>query len=198
MNNPYQSPIAEARTEELVAALAAIGPLKTMIQTLRIIVVALAIGVVVFAGYTIYANAGKPLALGTNLVGTIGLAMLGFGALQGVLGVVLPPLVFRNMPVQPAAAAHFAAHGPETAKILGIQQRIMTATIIGGAMLEGGAFANLVAFMMAQDLVNLAAAGVLLLGILMYFPLPGRCERKIAAELRRLKEDDSLRPAIRA
>jgi len=193
MNNPYHPPIADTRGEELVAALAASAPLQGMIRTLRIIVAALAIGVVVFAGYSIYANPGQPLALGTNL-DTLGWAMLGFGALQGVLGLVLPPIIFRKLAAQQAALAPFAKHGPEMLKVLGVQQRIITSTIIGCAMFEGGAFANLVAFLTGRDLANLAAAGVLLLGILAHFPLPGRCERTIAAELRRLNEEKALRP----
>ena len=191
MSNPYQSPMAETRAEEHVEALRAQAPLQGMIRTLRIIVAALAIGVVVFAGYTVFANLDKPLGLGTNL-DTLGCAMLGFGALQGVLGLVLPPVIFRNRRAQPQALAPFAEHGPETLKILGVQQQIVTSTIVGCAMFEGGAFANLVAFLLQQDLANLAAVGVLLAGILAHFPLPGRCERIIVAELRRIKEEEAL------
>ena len=194
MSNPYDSPIAETRTEEQAEALRASAPLQGMILTLRIIVIALALGVVVFAGVAIVLNLDKPVAFGANL-DTLGLAMLGFGALQAVLGLVLPPVIFRSAPAQQAALAQYAKHGPQTLRILGVQQRIITSTIIGCAMFEGGAFANLVAYLTSQSVANLAAAGVLLLGILAWFPFPGRCERKIAAELRRMNEEEALRPA---
>jgi hypothetical protein len=197
MSNPYQLPIAETRAEELTEALRANQPLQGTILTLRIIVASLAIGVVVFALYAIFANLGKPLGFGTTR-DTLGLSMLGFGALQAALGLVFPPVIFRNMAAQPERLAPFAKHGPETVKILSVQQRITTATILGCAMFEGGAFANLVAFLLGNDLANLAAASVLLLGILAHFPVPGRCERKIAVELRRMKEDEALRPKVPA
>lgn len=192
MSNPYQSPIAETKAEELAASLAANEPLQRMIRTLQIIVVALALGVIVFAGYAIYSSAGKPLALGGSLT-MLGIFMLGFGATQAVLGIMLPAVVFRVMSAPAAAAGQFAVHGPQTAKILGIQGRIQTATIVGCAMFEGGSFANVMGYLTEGDLLNLIAAGVLLLGILFHFPLPGACERRIAAELRRMKEEEGLR-----
>jgi hypothetical protein len=193
MSNPYQSPLAQAKGEELAATLAALPPLQGMIRTLRIVVAALALGVIVFAGYAIYSQAGKPLALAGRL-DTLSLIMLGFGASQAVLGIVLPAVVFRAVTAPAAAAARqFAALDPQTAKVLGIQMRLQTATIVGCAMFEGGAFANLVAYLFAGDLLNVIAAGVLLLGILCFFPLPGACERRIAAELVRQKEAEGLR-----
>jgi hypothetical protein len=192
MSNPYQSPVAETRTEELAASLSANEPLQRQILTLRIIVVALAIGVIVFAGYAIFSRADKPLVVGANLA-TLGITMLAFGATQGVLGMVLPAVIFRHAPVPAAATAQLASYDSQTAKVLGIQARIQTATIVGCAMFEGGAFANLVAYMTEGDLLNLVMAGVLLLGVLFYFPLPGACERRIAAELRRMKEEEGLR-----
>jgi hypothetical protein len=192
MSNPYESPIAETKAEALAESLTGNEPLQGLIRTLRIIVAALALGVIAFAGYAIFSRIGQPRALGGNL-DTLGVIMLGFGATQGVLGIVLPAVMFRAVPVPAAAAAQFAVHGPETAKILGIQARIQTATIVGCAMFEGGAFANLTAYLTQGDLLNLIAAGVLLLGVLVHFPLPGACERRIAAELRRMKVEAGLR-----
>jgi hypothetical protein len=90
--------------------------------------------------------------------------------------------------------SQFAQHSPEAQRVLAIQGRIQTATIVGCALFEGGAFANLVWYMNTGELLHLAMAGLLLLGILARFPLPGACERRIADELRRQEEGASANP----
>ncbi|MCI0357125.1 MAG: hypothetical protein L0211_01400, partial [Planctomycetaceae bacterium] len=110
----------------------------------------------------------------------------------GLLGTILPGIVFRLVKPNPAMARQSAASSPELARVLMIQNRIQTATIIGGALFEGGAFANLFWYYTQADLLHLAVAGLLLLGILARFPWPGACERKIENELRREREEASF------
>jgi hypothetical protein len=192
--NPYQSPAVPSGKAVTPDELSALGPLRQAILTLRIIVVALALGVLVFGAITIAHNLGQPQSLGGKL-DVVALAMLGFGLLCGAQGIVLPGILFRFVArPNPALLSQFAQHGPEVARILTIQSRIQTATIVGCACFEGGAFANLVWYMNSGELAHLALAGLMLLGILARFPLPGACERRIADELRRQNEEASLKP----
>ena len=149
-----------------------------------------AIGVVVFGVVTIVENAGQPQTFGK--LDTVGWVMLGFGLLVGAQGIVLPGVLFRFVKPSPAMVNQFGQHGPEAARVLVIQSRIQTATIVGCALFEGGAFANLVWYMQNGELTHLAMAGLLLLGILARFPLPGACERRIADELRRQEQQTEL------
>ncbi len=184
MTNPYQPPQVDTQLPGAATDLAALPALRGQIMVLRIIVLAMALGVVVFGIITIVDNSGQPQTFGGKL-DTTGLAMLGFGLLCGLQGIILPGILFRFVKPNPAMANQFAVHGPEVAQVLTIQSRIQTATIVGCALFEGGAFANLVWYMNSGELTHLALAGLLLLGILARFPLPGACERRIADELQR-------------
>ena len=188
MTNPYQPPQFDPRSPVAKADLADLPPLRQQIRVLRIIVTALAIGVIVFGVFTIFHNLGRPQALAGKL-DTTGLIMLGFGLLCGLQAIILPGILFRFVKPNPAAANQWAVHGPEVARVLAIQSRIQTATIIGCALFEGGAFANLVWYMNTGELMHLAMAGLLLLGILARFPLPVRLRaanrRRTAAAGRR-------------
>jgi hypothetical protein len=165
-------------------------PLAQQIQVLRILVAAMALGVVAFAGYTIYHNLGKPIVLAGKF-DSLNVLMLVFGATALATGLVIPPIIFRSAARTPSVG-NPAALEPGVAPILTVQARIQTATIVGCALFEGGAFGNLVAYMQNAELLNLILAGVLLLAILARFPLPGACEQRILDELRRAKEQAAL------
>lgn len=173
------------------------APLSQQIRVLQIIVFALAMGLFVFAGVATGQSFGKPQTLAGKFE-PMNVAMLAFGGVALVMGIVLPGIMFRQIQVPTAAQAQFAAHGPEVARVLGVQMRIQTATIIGCALFEGGAFANLVAYMTTQELLHLIVAGVLLVGILARFPLPGATRERIDRELLRMKEEEGLRPSHRS
>jgi hypothetical protein len=168
------------------------------LATLRIIVVALALGPLVFAGYAIAQNAGKPHALAGPLDAQ-SVVLLGAGLLLLGLGLVVPRIVFaagRN--VKPTYSpvgmtreqAEFVT--PELVRIDGILQRIQSATIVGCALFEGGAFANIVGYMQTRELLHLVLASVLVLGVLSCFPTKGSFERRIEDELRCMQDADAL------
>jgi len=193
MSNPYQPPATEISLAPTGLGLSAMAPLRGAILTLRIIVVALALGVIGFGVFTLVKNAGKPHTFAENLDST-SVIMLVFGLVDGFLGIVLPSVLFRFVKPNAAMAAQFAVHGPEVVRVLSVQGRIQTATIVGCALFEGAAFANLYAYLVRPELLNLLMAGLMLLGILARFPLPGACERRIEDELRREREEAGLRP----
>lgn len=170
----------------------AIGPLRQQVRTLQIVVAALAMGVLAFAGVAVYINLGKPQVFAGKLE-PMNLMMLAVGGLMLVLGSVLPIFIFRKAAPHPALLAQLAAHPPEVQRVLLVQARLQMATILGTAMFEAGAFANLAAYFITPELLNLLAAGVLLLGILSRFPLLGPTIDRIERELQRMKEEEGLR-----
>ncbi|MDX1948528.1 MAG: hypothetical protein SFU86_24290 [Pirellulaceae bacterium] len=168
------------------ATRAALAP---RILTLRIIVVALALGVLSFALVSIQLNASKPQLVGQQL--SIPFLVLGLGAIPA--GMLLPALIFRSAMQALAKRISPDESASEIDLASAILGNLQTSTIIGCAFYEGGAFANLVQYMTAVELVHLGLAFMLLLLILTRFPWPGRVEEIIAGEIRRLKEEAGLR-----
>jgi hypothetical protein len=167
-------------------------PLRLQIMTLRIIVVALAMGVIVFGTYVVARNIGKPHFLAEKL-DTVSLVLLGMGLATLLLGIVVPSLFFANRRGSPLTPAALATYDREAAKVFGILGRLQTATIIGCALFEAGAFANLYGYMETRELLHLGIASVLTMGILARFPFELSTVQRIEEELRRLKEEEGLR-----
>jgi hypothetical protein len=110
-----------------------------------------------------------------------------------VMGAVLPAVIFAAGRGSPQSAPSALAKTPEAARLLSIQQRIQTSTIIACALFEGGAFANIFGYSMTRELLHLILAGVLILGILSRFPMAGSYQRRIDDELRRMQEQDAFK-----
>src|SRR5262245_3646102 len=87
---------------------------RGQLRTLRIIVAALALGVISFAAVTIAQNIGKPQILAGRLE-PLQLGLLAVGLVTLLLGVFIPPVVFassRNSPPQiPPHLIHNPEHG---------------------------------------------------------------------------------------
>src|SRR5438093_10292524 len=162
------------------SSVAAGGPL----MTLRIIIFALAMGVTTFAGFAVSQNINKPHTIAGKF-DTQGLMFLAMGFIALPLGIILPRVIFaasrraRAMNMPPGVT-------PEQLSMLTIQQRIQTSAIIGCAIFEGAAFANIMGYMQTREIVHLALAGALLVGILAHFPTAGSYERSIDDELRQM------------
>ena len=167
-------------------------PLAQQVNVLRIIVASMALGVLAFAGYAIYANLGKPVVLAGKLE-PLNFVLLAVGVATLILGFVLPPIIFRAAAGNPPPGLS-ASLDPAIAPLLAIQARIQTATIVGCALFEGGAFANVFGYMQSGESLHLILAGVLLLAMLAHFPLSGTSEQRILDELRRDKEQAALGP----
>jgi hypothetical protein len=152
------------------------------------------LGVISFAAVAISQNLGQPLILAGQL-DSLQLTLLTIGAVTLLLGVFLPPVIFASSrgslhPLQP-----HKIQNPNDGRRLAIQQRVQISTIIGCALFEGGAFANLVGYMQTRELSHLVLAAVLLLGILARFPTAASYERRIDSELRRLVDEDAFKQA---
>ena len=166
----------------------AAGALRPILKNLRIIVLAMAMGVLAFGAFSVFQNAGKPQLLGQKL----SLPLLIFGLVALPAGLLVPAFVFRSG-MNRLAGMPPAARPKDEVNLAGaILQQIQATTIIACAIWEGGAFASLLQYMTAVELVHLIVAGVLLLAILTRFPWPGRCEQIIASEMRRMNEEQGL------
>ncbi len=72
-------------------------------------------------------------------------------------------------------------------------QLFLTKTIIGAALLEGGAFGNLVAFMIEGQIYSIILAVLFLLGILIGFPTRRGLAEWLETQLRRVQEIHDLK-----
>lgn len=177
--NPYLDPDApDAATGAVVAG----GTLTGFIKTGQIIAFALAMGLVMMTlvlGYITFSSTGEeqPISVlpgpdddwilpGVGIVAFLGSAM---GA------IVVPPTIRRS------AAASFAAKGERVDLHTGAEVKItpglqmllggyFSAMLIGQALLEGAATANLILMVLDEQLLHIGIAAICLVGMLMQFP----------------------------
>lgn len=145
--------------------------LRGSLQTLRIIVFSLIMGVTVFTGYGVISQMQKgpqppqPAAAQVQFPITH-IAALGCGVVFAVIAFILPPFIagpkVETDKTDPREVAIVQAVGA-------LQMR----TIIGCALLDGAAFFNAIWVQMDFSLPNLAMVAVLLLLIAVHFPLAG-------------------------
>jgi len=162
--------------------------LAVMVRTAQIIVGALVMGVLTFGVVVVSGLAGGGGAQGNTLT----LLAVGFAAAALVLCLLVPNL-FASAQRRKIAAGTWgstSAPGPAPDSDAGkLAMLYQTKLIIGAAMLEGGCFLGLVAYMLERQWPSLAMAGVLLLALIAHLPTYGRVEAWIEDQLRRVQED---------
>jgi hypothetical protein len=135
---------------------------------LQIVVSAMVIGVLGFAGGAILIVLQKP-PQGT----TLSYVAVGFGALTVILHAVVPAFVERaalaNQPVGSGAESLLRVY--------------FTRTIVAAALLEGGAFMSLAAVMIEHQRWVLGVAAVLLVLMVMQFPSRTRIEQWVETRM---------------
>lgn len=156
--------------------------LAPTLLNLRIIVLALCLGVSTFAGFSIYQKLPPAAAegpqqiwpplpqLGPKGMTPVHVAALLFAGVAATLAFVLPPFLGRlqtDPGVDRASAIHQAA------------QIMHQRTIVACALLEGAAFFNIFCFFTTDSIYNLAMAGILVLLLVLRFPLSGAYFSKI-------------------
>ena len=154
--------------------------LRPLVMTLRIIVIALAMGVTFFAIFAAAHNAGKPLALGTK----VNYLFLAIAGPMFVAGFVVPRLLPNGT---------LPGDQDDAAAIQAIFVPLQTATIVGCALFEGAAFANLVVYLQDGELVHLAVSGVALLCILAHFPIASRIEQRIEEQMQARRDEQQFK-----
>lgn len=113
-----------------------------------------------------------------------------------VPGVVVSTACQRMAQHQPAqTAVEQAAAEQDERQLLPIY---LTKTIIGAAILEAGAFANLVAFLLEGQVYSLGLAILCLLGIVVVFPTQRGVSEWLEAQIRRINEFRAAGPRHRS
>ncbi|MFN0019507.1 MAG: hypothetical protein ACKVP0_14705 [Pirellulaceae bacterium] len=156
-------------------------------MTLRIIVIALVMGVTVFGIFAAVQNAGKPQTFGTN----VNYLFLALAGPLFIAGFVVPRLLPKGGTVEPTEATKNEPE--EAAAIQAAFVPIQTATIVGCALFEGACFANLLAYFQDAELVHLVVAGIGLLFILLHFPLGRRIEEQIEDQLQGQRDQQQFK-----
>jgi hypothetical protein len=151
-------------------------------RVLQIIVFALAMGASTFLVVVLVMPA--PEQLNETLIWP----GVGFGVLQIVLAVVVPQIILRQQR-QAAIKGQALVRGPSpTSEVANLLSGLQVRRIIAGALLEGAAFFNLVAYMQGRQAVSLAMAAALIASLVTLFPLRSLVEQWVESELRTVRE----------
>lgn len=142
--------------------------MNQQVRAMQIITLALAMGIVVFAVVLLTVIRPEPREDEPMFV-YLG---VGFGLIATVAGFLVPRLVASQLPTS--------------------LQTYQTTLIVGAAVFEGGAFFNLMAYMLEGQIVSVAIAGVLMLFILLLFPTVGRVQEWLTNRERREKEHEAF------
>ncbi len=137
--------------------------LAPSVLPLRIILIGLVSGVIVFAGIAIYlVNFAGNGPLGP-MNGMMTWVTLGFAAIIGVMQAFVPNAIV-------SAARQRLAQTTELAELAGLIMAHRTKTIVAAAMCESVAFMTLIAYVLEGDLAMLALAALFTLMIFARFP----------------------------
>ncbi|MCG6156840.1 hypothetical protein [Rubinisphaera margarita] len=137
-------------------------------RTILIITFSMIMGVVMFAVVT-FLIAEPKAQPDDNLISYV---MAGLAVLCLAAATVVPGVIVSTLETQKSSADE----QPDYMTYLGIYQ---TRTIIQYALLEGGAFANLVAVFVEGNRWSLMVAGALLFVMIIQLPTPGRIDNWI-------------------
>jgi hypothetical protein len=164
-------------------------PLQPFVLTLRIIVTALALGVVAFAAATTVIrsmdNAG-PQPAGLQF---ITLMALGFTPVAFVISRIVPAVMTKTARAK-LQSNDLGAFKSETELLAG---QYISNNIVAAALLEGTAFFNLVAYMIEGHPLSLGLGVGLALAIMSMFPTRERMANWIAQQTRLIGEEKMLR-----
>jgi len=137
---------------------------NTAVFAMQVIVVALAGGIVMFAGYVSFQQGLDFDDLGVKgYFSRLAIAM-------GVVGLLLSRVVPRFLPREGPLASNVVAKPGEA----GLRQRLLAGMtlrlVVGAALCEGMALLNIAALMIEQSIPCLGMALLLMLAVLVLFP----------------------------
>jgi hypothetical protein len=162
-----------------------------VVRTTQIIVVALCLGIASFGLYVIVAGEdGKEAKAEMLTYMSLGMAVVCAG-----MSLVVPRTIVAANRRQIADGTWHPQNSQtripdsDAGKLAAVYQM---KTIVGGAILEGAAFFALVAYMIEGHIMSLAVAGVLLLGVLSFFPTTGRVADWVQEQQRLVEEHRQL------
>ena len=172
------------------------GEIDEVLRTQQIIIGALATGVLFFLVIVTVFLGARVQPFDTTAM--ISMVMAAFAVSSLPLRLFVPGLVVRSSCQRIAdgtwAAGRRQPHMPvpetDEGKLAAV---FVTKTIIGAAILEGGAFANLIAFMLEGQVYSLVLAVLFMFGILLAFPTRNGLSEWLDTQLRRLQEVRGMR-----
>ncbi len=163
------------------------------VRTSQIILAALVMGVVMFGVVIVFGMSGGQPKEGSILT----LLAVIVGGANLMLCFVIPQFVIAANRRKIASGTWMSPRNQapvpdsDAGKLAATYQVKM---IIGAALLEGGCFLALVAYMTERQSLSLAVAAVLLLCLLAHFPTLGRVEAWIEEQLRRVEDERRFSP----
>jgi hypothetical protein len=166
-----------------------------IVRTAQLIVVALVVGVVVFAGIVFYLGMGGQPPQGPPM---ISLVMLAVAASAVAARFFIPGLLTQSAcraiadGTWKAAPTSRPGYTPPATDREKLKSVFLSKTIVASALLEGGAFANLVAYMLEGQWFSLVFGIVLALGIAAGIPTHAGVESWVDQQLRRVEELRSM------
>jgi hypothetical protein len=163
----------------------ALPALRATCRTLQIIVLALATGVCVFAVIAVLNSQGQ-MTWEFPPAEVLDLIFLGFGVVTLIGSVIVPPFVMAP-DVRESKSSPTSNRGETLA--LQAAATLQIRTIVSCALVEGGAFANLIAVFMHGYGPSLVMAAVLMSMIVVRLPIWSRYLERIEAQIRRIEEN---------
>jgi len=157
-------------------------------RVLQLIVAALLAGCVGFAAVAVVLGQhGAGGVAGDLPLGYVGLAVAAAVLVsRPVVGVAL------GNQLQNTLASGSPGSRPTIEDLHAVLGYLQTRTFVGGAMFEGATFFLLIVYLLTGDVIPLAAAGVMLLGLALHFPTRGGMTDWVESRLERLAHDRQL------
>ncbi len=169
-----------------------LSALTPLVRTLQIIVAALASGVLMFALITVFRPGGGFKPWDTNAIVSVILAIVSIGMIPArwFVPAILVQAATRQIALAGTSSNTARDHQPAATdddefRLLAVFQ---TRTIIAGAILEGTALMNLVAFLLEGQAYSFVLALLCLAGILAGFPTQHAVTGWLEHQLRRVRE----------
>ncbi|MEX0678656.1 MAG: hypothetical protein WD063_16370 [Pirellulales bacterium] len=176
-----------------------VDELKPRVMTLRMIVGALAGGVMAFAALAVLTRAAAPQEPVDERAQLLTLLALGLFPVALLASRILPAVMVKKARRQIGAGFDFTSikQGPgaflselgEAGALVGVYR---TKTIIAAAVLEGAALFGVFAFLLEGSLIALGLAVLLVAAIVAMFPSASRIAGWIERQLRQMDEEKLL------
>ena len=152
------------------------------VQKGQIIKLALFMGVATFSGVASLQTLNRQGPAGQPLLTYL---MAGFGVTAVGLRLVVPSVLVKTQ-------LRKLARDPDEPDDSRFASLYMNQLVVGSALLEGGAFANLVALLLVGNWLSLGIAGGLAVGLLVDFPTLGRWEQWLETQRAWLRDERKM------